>query len=62
MIVLDAISSAFGINLYSREIESIIMSICSALVMLGIITKKDVGDNAISKEVLLEEIENNKEK
>ena len=58
VIVLDAISNAFGINLYSKEIESIIMSICSALVMLGIITKKNTNDEKeSSKEELLEEID-----
>lgn len=61
VIVLETISSAFGINLYSKEIESIIMSICSALVMLGIITKKNVGDETVSKDTLLEEIENSKD-
>ena len=58
VIVLETISSAFGINLYSKEIESIIMSICSALVMLGIITKKNVGDDEVSKDTLLDEIDN----
>jgi uncharacterized membrane protein len=61
IIVLESISSAFGINLYSKQIESIILTICSALVMLGIITKKDSSDNEISKEELLDEINKNKE-
>ena len=46
VIVLESISGVFGINLYSKEIESIILSICSALVMLGIITKKSTKENA----------------
>lgn len=62
VIVLESISGAFGINLYSSEIESVIMSICSALVMLGIITKKEVGDTSQTKEELLEEIDKNKDK
>ena len=62
VIVLETISSAFGINLYSKEIESIIMSICSALVMLGIITKKDTKDkNDLTKDELLETIDFNKD-
>ena len=61
VIVLESISGAFGINLYSKEIESIIMSICSALVVLGIITKKDIGDDDVSKEMLLDEIEKSKD-
>jgi len=60
VIVLETISNAFSINLYSKEIESVIMSICSALVMLGIITKRNSDENSnVSKEELLEEIDNN---
>ena len=62
VIILESISGAFGINLYSSAIESIILSICSALVMLGIITKKDVGDSTRSKDDLLEEIDKNRDK
>jgi len=61
VIVLEAISSAFKINLYSQEVESIVLSICSALVMLGIITKKDSSDEKeYTKEELLDEIDENK--
>lgn len=62
VIVLEAISGAFGINLYSKEIESIVLSICSALVMLGIVTKKNSGDSKEStKTELLEEIDKNRD-
>ena len=62
VIVLESISSAVNINLYSEQVESVILSICSALVMLGIITKKESSDtNQSSKEDLLEEIDSNKE-
>ena len=58
VIVLETISSVFGINLYSKQVESIIMSICAALVMLGIITKRSVNDKEeISKTDLLEDID-----
>lgn len=57
VIVLETISSILGLELYSKQIETIVLSICSALVMLGIITKKDVSDEKeSSKEDLLNEI------
>lgn len=63
VIILDTISSVFGINLYSKEIECVIMSICSALVMMGIITKKNIDDEKdSSKDELIDEINNNKNK
>ena len=63
VIILDTISSVFGINLYSKEIECVIMSICSALVMMGIITKKNIDDKKYSsKDELIDEINNNKNK
>lgn len=62
VIVLDTISGVFGIDLYSKEIESIVLSICSALVMLGIVTKRDSKDiNISTREELLDEIDKNKE-
>ncbi len=58
VIVLETISNIIGLNLYSKEVESIILSICSALVMLGIITKKNVEDkNESSSDELLDEID-----
>ena len=63
VIILDTISGVFGINLYSKEIECVIMSICSALVMMGIITKKNIDDKKdSSKDELIDEINNNKNK
>lgn len=63
VIILETISSILGLNLYSKEIESIILSICSALVMVGIITKKNVSDEKdSSSEDLLEEINKDKDK
>ena len=57
VIVLETLSNIIGINLYSKEVEAIILSICSALVMLGIVTKKNVSDeNETSTKDLLEEI------
>jgi uncharacterized membrane protein len=61
VIVLDTISNIVGVDLYSKQIESVILAVCSALVMLGIITKKDSKDNNdLSKNELLEEIDKNK--
>ncbi len=63
VIILETISNILGLNLYSKEIESIILSICSALVMVGIITKKNVTDEKeSSSEDLLEEINKDKDK
>lgn len=63
VIILETISNILGLNLYSKEIESIILSICSALVMVGIITKKNVTDEKEStSEDLLEEINKVKDK
>ncbi len=63
VIILETISNILGLNLYSKEIESIILSICSALVMVGIITKKNVTDEKeSSSEDLLEEINKVKDK
>lgn len=57
VIVLETLSNIIGINLHSKEVEAIILSICSALVLLGIVTKKDVKDeNESSTKDLLEEI------
>ena len=57
IIVLETISNIIGINLYSKEVEAIILSVCSALVMLGIVTKKDIKDeNESNTKDLLEEI------
>ena len=62
VIVLESISGVFGINLYSKEIESIILSICSALVMLGIITKKSTKENTeVSQDELLDEFNKKEE-
>lgn len=62
VIILECISDVFGINLYSKEIENIVMGICSALVMLGIITKKSIKDKEqLPQDDLLEEF-NKKDK
>ena len=59
VIILECISDVFGINLYSKEIENVIMTVCSALVMLGIITKKTEQDSDnITKDELIADIEN----
>lgn len=56
VIVLETISSVLNLNLHSKEVESIILAICSALVMVGIITKKNVSDEkeSSSKDLLVE--------
>ncbi len=57
VLILETISNIFNLNLHSKEVESIILAICSALVMLGIITKKDISDEKdLSSKELLEDI------
>lgn len=61
VIVLETLSNVLGLNLHSKEVESVILSICSALVMLGIITKKNENDeNNNSSQDLLDEINKDK--
>ena len=45
VLILECLSQVIGIELYSNDVEGIVTSICSILVMLGIITKKNVNDN-----------------
>lgn len=44
VMLLDTISNIIGLDLYSKKVESIILAICTFLVMTGVITKKDVYD------------------
>lgn len=61
VIVLETLSNVLGLNLHSKEVESVILSICSALVMLGIITKKNENDESnSSSQDLLDEINKDK--
>jgi uncharacterized membrane protein len=62
VLILDTLSEIIGLRLYSKEVEGIILSICSILVTIGIITKRDVGGEDVSKEDLLKDIDESKEK
>ena len=56
-VVLDTISKIVGLNLYSKEVESIILAVCSFLIMVGFITKRNETETSdSSKEELLEDI------
>lgn len=58
VLILDSLSSIFNIKLYSQEVQSIIITICSVLVMLGIVTKKNTDDkNDSSKQELLDDLD-----
>jgi len=58
VLVLDSLTNIFGVKLYSKEVEVIILSICSILVTIGIITKRNVTDTKeVDKEEFLEDIE-----
>ncbi|MGN0961063.1 MAG: phage holin [Christensenellales bacterium] len=56
VIILESIAKIFDLNIASETVENIIISICSILVMLGIVTKKSVSDSSESSkdELLLE--------
>ena len=59
VIILDCFSKIFEINIVSGVVEDVIITISSMLVLLGIITKKNVNDGAEStKEELLLELNN----
>lgn len=63
VLILECISDIIGLELYSKQVESIILSICSILVTIGIVTKRNVSDKTeTSKEELLEEIDESIEK
>ena len=58
VIVADAISTAFGLNLYSEVLKTCLMTLGSILVVIGVITKKNVADDKTStKEELLDEFD-----
>ena len=58
VLILESVSSLIGISLYPQVIEKVILSVCSVLVTIGIITKKNVNDKVnSSKDDLLDEID-----
>ena len=59
IIVLSCIADLFGFQICAQEVEHVIVSICSVLVVLGVITKKNTTDtNTVQKDELIAEIEN----
>ena len=59
VIILSCIADLFGFVVCAEQVEKIIVSICSVLVMLGIITKKQTTDTeSLKKDELIAEIEN----
>lgn len=62
VIVVSCISDLIGFDIGTSIIESIVVSICSVLVMLGIITKRTENDSDdVSKDTLIADIENFKD-
>ena len=58
VLVLECLSDIIGLELYSKQVENIILSICSILVMVGIVTKRTTKDKEeIDKEELLDDID-----
>ena len=60
MVIIETISSTFNLNLYSNTIQSLLMVVGSLLVILGVVTKKNVNDEVVySKDDLLDDFEVN---
>ncbi len=59
VIVISCLSNLFGFEICTESIENIIISVCSLLVMLGVISKKTEQDTEnIAKDELIADIEN----
>ena len=57
VIICEAISNLLNISIVSESVEGVVVAICSVLVLLGFVTKKNVSDkNDSSKEELMEEL------
>lgn len=57
VIVLESLSNLFNINIDSGMVGDIVLSICSVLVLLGFVTKKNISDTEVlTKEELLMEL------
>lgn len=62
VVTLDTLSGIFGVQLYSKEVETVVLTVCTILIMLGFVTKKNTGDRVeISKQDLLDEVDQEKE-
>ena len=62
VIILNTLSSIFKLDLYSKEAEAIILAIGSALVLLGVVNKKDVKDEKEREtKDLLDDLNNHKD-
>lgn len=62
VVTLDTLSGIFGVQLYSKEVETVVLTVCTILIMLGFVTKKNTGDRVeISKQDLLDEVNQEKE-
>ena len=57
VIIVDCISGIFNLNIASEMVENIILTVASVLVLLGVITKKNISDNVDSERCeLLDEL------
>ena len=60
VIIIDSIGELFGFKVASQEIGDVVVSVCSILVLLGIVSKKNPNDIEDStQEELLLELKNN---
>ena len=59
VIIASCFADLFGLDVCTEQLESIIVSVCSVLVMLGFVTKKKTTDlSPIEKDELIADIEN----
>lgn len=57
ILIIDCVAELFDFKISSGVIEGILTTVCSVLVLLGIVTKKNVGDSCeISQDDLLQEL------
>lgn len=56
VILIGTITNIFGVKISSGVIEDVIMAICSVLICLGFVNKKNEDGEVVSKEELLDEI------
>lgn len=48
VIAIDCLADVFGIKISTSIVEDLVVAICSILVLLGIVTKKNTTDEKVS--------------
>lgn len=58
ILIISCLSKIFGFEICEEQIENVVVTICSVLVTMGIITKKNTTDaDTNSKDELIADIE-----